>query len=97
MSGIGRLHVVVDDDAALDGDPGLAPEVDVRTDAGGDDDEIGVHALAVGKLDALDCPLPRIAFVLRPSSTRMPRPSIVFTRCWPPSLSSWRSISVAIR
>ena len=52
--GVGRLHVVVDDDAALDGEAGLAPELDVRPDAGRDDDQIGVDAVAVGELDALD-------------------------------------------
>ena len=44
MSGSRRLHVVVDDDAAVDVEAGLAAELDVRPDAGGDDDEVGFDA-----------------------------------------------------
>ena len=54
MSGSRRLHVVVDDDAAVDGEAGLAAELDVRPDAGRDHDEVGVERAAVGERDALD-------------------------------------------
>ena len=50
--GVRRLHVIVDDDAAVDAEPGLARQIHVRADAGGDDDEVGVDAAAVHERDA---------------------------------------------
>ena len=78
--GARRLHVVVDDDAALDLEAGRAPELDVRPDAGGHDHEIGVDALAVRERDAFHLAVAEIAFVLWPSSTRTPSDSILRVR-----------------
>ncbi len=78
MSGSRRLHVVVDDDAAIDFETGLAAEVGVRPDAGGDHHQVGFDLLAVSETQTLDLAVaeraPRSA---RPSSTRMPRFSIL--------------------
>ena len=55
--GIRRLHVVVHDDAAFDGQAGLSPEIDIRPDPGGDDDEVRVDMLATREFHAF-CPPP---------------------------------------
>ncbi|CAB4911822.1 unannotated protein [freshwater metagenome] len=46
--------VVVDDDAVLDGQPGVLRQLDVREDADTDDDEVGREELAAGESDAAD-------------------------------------------
>ena len=48
------LHVVVDDDAAVDVQPGFVRQVDVGPDAGGDHDQIRFEAAVVGERDAFD-------------------------------------------
>jgi hypothetical protein len=52
--GVGRGHAVVDDDAALDLEPGGLRQRHVRADAGGDDQEVAVQARPVLELQAGD-------------------------------------------
>ena len=54
--GIGRLHMVVDDDAAIDVEAGLVAELHIRPDSRRDHDQIGFENLAVLERHAL-CPL----------------------------------------
>ena len=53
MSRVRRLHVVVDNDAAIDFETGRAAEIRVGPDARRDHDEIGFDALAVDELRGL--------------------------------------------
>ena len=78
--GIGRLHIVVDDDAAIDVEAGLVAELDIRPDARRDHDQVGFENLAVLELPRPLPLIPRIAVVDRPRSTRMPRSSILPVR-----------------
>ena len=52
--GIGGVHAVVDDDAAVDLQPGILGEADVRPDADRHHHQRGRDDRAVGELDALD-------------------------------------------
>src|SRR5207244_8286709 len=45
------LHAVVDQDALIDPNAGALHEFQVRPDAGGDDDDVRLHLLAVGHAD----------------------------------------------
>ena len=54
-----RAHRVVDDDAALHLEPGLAGEADLGPDPDRDDDEIGVEPVAAGELEAVDAAVAR--------------------------------------
>ena len=48
------LQLIVDDDAAVDGNAGFLGQRGVRPDAGGKDHRIGIDQAAIGELDALD-------------------------------------------
>ena len=60
---VGGLHVVVDHDAAIHFDAGLAPKFHIGPDAGGDHHHVGLDRLAVRERDALDVPLPSSRWV----------------------------------
>ncbi len=51
---IGRLHLVVDDDPAIDGEAGFVRELDVRPDTGRHHDEIRLERAVIGQRHPLD-------------------------------------------
>ena len=51
------LQMIVDDDAAIDGNAGVPGERDIRPDAGGKDHGIGVDPASVRQFDAFDAAL----------------------------------------
>ena len=54
MSGDAGLQVIVDHDAAIDGNAGLLRQRDVGPDAGRENHRVGLDPAAVRQLDGLD-------------------------------------------
>ena len=54
MSGAAGLQMIVDDDAAIDGDAGVLCQRDIRPDAGRENHRVGLDPPSVRKLDAFD-------------------------------------------
>ena len=86
MSRVGRFHVIVDDDAAIHLEAGLAAEFDVGPDAGGDHHEIGVGTSSPSaKRTPSTWPLPSSALGLaRRAARACPVCSILRCRYAPP-------------
>ena len=78
--GIGRLHEVVDDDAALDVRPALRPSSTFGRIPAATTTRFASSCSPSANSTPSTRPLPRIAFVLLPSSTRMPSSSIFASR-----------------
>ena len=55
--GCSGLQMIVDDDAAIDGDAGVLRQRDVGPDAGCENHRIGIDPAAIRQLDALDAGL----------------------------------------
>ena len=96
--GIAGAHVVTDDDAAVDIEPGGARQVDIGADADRQHDEIGRRCRGRRRAARLrPARSPRISSVWPSVKNAMPRASRSRCNSSPAAASSWRSISVGIR
>jgi hypothetical protein len=54
---IGSLHLIIDHDAAIDIEAGFVSEIDIRPDAGGNDDEVAIEDCPVLERDPFYAPI----------------------------------------
>ena len=91
------LQMVVDDDAAIDGDAGVLCQRNIRPDAGGENHGVGIDPPSIRKFDAFD---PRLAVDPRGVGVEQNLDALAFDQGFQhcaAGASSWRSIRRSIR
>src|SRR6185437_16328537 len=95
--GMRCFHVIVNDDAAFDLEPGFMTEFDIRTNARGDDDQIGGNAAAALELNPLHFSVAQHSSSGKAQKDRDSQRIHFCRQIIAPAESSCRSINVSIR